>query len=35
METTQKLDTTLCNKNENGGLKMWTYYLKLSAYNAP
>ena len=28
-------DTTLCNKNENGGLKMWTYYLKLSAYNAP
>ena len=27
--------STLCNKYENGGLKMWIFYLKLSAYNAP
>ena len=27
--------STLCNKYENGGLKMWIFYLKLSGYNAP
>ena len=25
--------STLCNKYENGRLKMWIFYLKLSAYN--
>ena len=27
--------STLCNKYENGGLKMWIFYLTLSPYNAP
>ena len=27
--------STLCNKNENGGLKMCMFYQKLSAYHAP
>ena len=27
--------STLCNKYENGDLKMWIFYLTLSAYNVP
>ena len=27
--------STLYNKYENGSLKMWIFYLKISAYNAP
>ena len=27
--------STLCKKYENNGLKMWIFYLMISAYNAP
>ena len=27
--------SNLCNKYENGDLKIWIFYLKLSAYNVP